>query len=287
MEPLPMVGGKGSLPPQFQAKVGGPGSLPPQARQKMKRPPVEQMDGGPGSLPPRFKAQPKIVGGPDTIPDFLKEPAEEEAKEPRAESIPIVAVVNEVLTDINKFVAQLEAASQTTMWEVRFWVDIIKCFRELLDRAQKALDDDPAASKQVEQLCHLVESKIRQYFITIFREPNLRTRKLITQIFSFGNREVTQPIIDFLVNIEDGSSDPEDPDNDHPEIFDSNTILLCEEPGLRGLVCHNIDVTVRRFLVFWLLWLCFFNKNKPHKRTNIPTLFSFLSGLSWKIHGIF
>ena len=245
-----MVGGPGSLPPNMRPqKLGGPGSLPP--RQKLVLEPPAEMVGGPGSLPPKFRPQPKIVGGPDSIPDFLKKDTEEdENKPPRPESIPIIVVVKEVLADINKFVAQLEASSQTTMFEVRFWVDVIKCFRELLDETAKALDDDPAAAKEVEDLCHTIELKIRQYFITIFREPNLRTRKLIYQIFAFNNREFTQPIIDFIEEIEDDSSDPSDPENDHPEIFDSDTILLCEEPRLRGLVCHSIDVTVRIYRCF-------------------------------------
>lgn len=243
-----MVGGPGSLPPNMRpVKLGGPGSLPP--REKLVMEPPAQMVGGPGSLPPKFRPQPKIVGGPDSIPDFLKKDTEEEeSKPPQPESVPIIMVVKEVLTDINKFIAQLEASSQTTMFEVRFWVDVIKCFRQLLDETAKALDDDPAAAKEIEDLCHTMELKIRQYFITLFREPNLITRKLIYQIFSFNNREFTQPIIDFIVELEDGSTDPSDPDNERPEIFDSDTILLCEEPRLRGLVCHSIDVTVRNII---------------------------------------
>lgn len=260
MEPVPMVGGPGSLPPQYQPqKVGGPGSLPPQAKLKVPKP-EPMMVGGPGSLPPRFQPQPKIVGGPDSIPDFLKKDTEEaELKDPKPEAANVLATIKELMADINKFSASLEATPDTTMWEVRFWVDVVRCFRELLNAAQKAVDDDPAASKQIGDLCSTVEQKIRQYFIVLFREPNLKTRKLIYQIFSFKNREITQPIVDLIVALEDESSDPEDPDNDHPEIFDGDVILLCEEPRLRGLACFSIDVTVRFFQLFYVSCCYVFN----------------------------
>ena len=195
-----------------------------------------------------------MVGGPDSIPPFLKKQTQEaESKEPEAASLPVIDAIKSVRNEINKYLSMIEAAGQTTMFEVRFYVDVAKCFKELLDEASKALDDDPGAVKIIENMCHTFDMKIRKYFIDHFRGTDLKTRKLIYQIFSFNNREFTQPIVDFINAIEDESSDDDDEDDDHehPEIFDSDVIILCQEPRLRGLVCYNIDVTVR------LLFICF------------------------------
>uniref|UniRef100_A0A7M5V0H6 Uncharacterized protein n=1 Tax=Clytia hemisphaerica TaxID=252671 RepID=A0A7M5V0H6_9CNID len=240
MEPVPMVGGPGSLPPQ-EGKSRGIMSRIKNKLFGKKKPKIAAV------APAAFKPQPpKIVGGPDSIPPFLKKHTkEDEPKEPEAASLPVIDAVKGVRNEINKFLAALEAAGHTTMFEVRFYVDVAKCFKALLDEASKALDDDPAAAKIVENMCHTFDLKIRQYFIDHFRGSDLKTRKLIYQIFSFNNREFTQPIVNFINELEDESSDDddEDDDHDHPEIFDSDVIILCQEPRLRGIVCYNIDVT--------------------------------------------
>jgi hypothetical protein len=240
---VPIMGGPGSLPPlkiQKQQMVGGLGSLPPYKIQ-----PPQQMVGGPGSLPPRFKPQMK-VGGPGSLPPELdKNMDEEEKKEPEAESLEVIEAIKGLRTDINKFLSGVESGGVITIHHLRFYVDVVLCFQELLDEAQSAVDDDPAASKIIEEICHTIKMKVRQYFITVFRQTTISTRKLIYQLFTFPNREYTSKIIKLIGQIERDSGNPDDDNDDGgPEIFDSDVIILCQEQRLDGLACYHIDVTV-------------------------------------------
>ena len=246
------MGGPGSLPPiKIQSElpmVGGPGSLPPMAQMKMEAP--QQMVGGPGSLPPRFKPQMKMkVGGPGSLPpEFRKDLREEEKKEPQTESLELIDAVKALQGDINKFFGNIECDKTITIHHVRFYVDVVLCFQRLLDDAQSAVDDDPAAAKIIEEMCHTIRMKTRQYFITIFRQTTIDTRQLIYQIFTYPNRPYSSKIIKLILQIEKDSGNPDDPNDDGgPEIFDSDVIILCQEPRLTGLACYHIDVTVRFF----------------------------------------
>ena len=140
------------------------------------------------------------------------------------------------------------------------WVEMFSEFGDLIENIGDRL---PGKASQITTRLDKVETDIRSQLITFFQKPSSVGLNILAELYTFENFKDSDPALEFLEDTSDDSDDDDEDEDDvdteddsegdendisedeeKPEIFDTNTIIFCEQERLVSDSCRRIDVTV-------------------------------------------
>uniref|UniRef100_A0A7M5U2U7 Cnidarian restricted protein n=1 Tax=Clytia hemisphaerica TaxID=252671 RepID=A0A7M5U2U7_9CNID len=166
---------------------------------------------------------------------------------PPAPPIPIPTTIITLLEmakkSIEDFFTEQEDDKEMDTRDFETFVLIITNYWSALEEAVISVSNND--EKKVQQLMKDYNNLYRTKLIEILNNPSENGRQLLNYVFSYENLKTTDYIINFIWQmIEETVVNEDDPDQpESQEIFDSNTLILCEEENLAGIACYYVDVT--------------------------------------------
>uniref|UniRef100_A0A7M5V8Q8 Uncharacterized protein n=2 Tax=Clytia hemisphaerica TaxID=252671 RepID=A0A7M5V8Q8_9CNID len=144
---------------------------------------------------------------------------------------------------IEDFFTEQEDDKEMDTRDFETFVLIITNYWSALEEAVISVSNND--EKKVQQLMKDYNNLYRTKLIEILNNPSENGRQLLNYVFSYENLKTTDYIINFIWQmIEETVVNEDDPDQpESQEIFDSNTLILCEEENLAGIACYYVDVT--------------------------------------------